>query len=81
MSAGDKRFRYAAIRNIENEQVREFWTKEFPAYSPRYVADSIAPIQNKVGAFLADPRLRRFVCPEDRGLRLRQITSGICALG
>ncbi|HVY83560.1 MAG TPA: type IV secretion system DNA-binding domain-containing protein [Caulobacterales bacterium] len=70
---GDRRFRAVAVRNIENEQVREFWAKEFPAYSPRHVADSIAPIQNKVGAFLADPRLRRFVCPEDRGLRLRQI--------
>ncbi|MEZ5972585.1 MAG: type IV secretion system DNA-binding domain-containing protein [Hyphomonadaceae bacterium] len=70
---GDKHFRAAAIRNIENVQVREFWTKEFTAYPARFVADSIAPIQNKVGAFLADPRLRRFVCPEDRGLRLREI--------
>lgn len=69
----DKRFRSMAIRNIENTQVREFWTKEFPAYPARFIADSIAPIQNKVGAFLADPRLRRFVCPEDRGLRLREI--------
>lgn len=69
----DKRFRATAIRNIENAQVREFWTKEFPGYPARFVADSIAPIQNKVGAFLADPRLRRFVCPEGRGLRLREI--------
>lgn len=70
---GDKHFRGAATRNIENEQVRTFWTKEFPAYPARFVADAISPIQNKVGAFLADPRLRRFVCPEDRGLRLREI--------
>ncbi len=70
---GDKAFRAVAVRNIDNEQVREFWTKEFTAYPARFVADSIAPIQNKVGAFLADPRLRRFVCPGDRGLRLRQI--------
>ena len=70
---GDKRFRYHAIRNIENEQVRAFWTKEFPAYPARFVADAIQPIQNKVGAFLADPRLRRFVCPEGRGLRFREI--------
>ncbi|MEQ1707491.1 MAG: TraM recognition domain-containing protein [Terricaulis sp.] len=70
---GDKRFRYHAIKNIENEQVREFWTKEFPAYQARFVADAIQPIQNKVGAFLADPRLRRFVCPEGRGLRFREI--------
>ena len=70
---GDKRFRYRAIKNIENEQVRAFWTKEFPAYPARFVADAIQPIQNKVGAFLADPRLRRFVCPEGRGLRFREI--------
>lgn len=70
---GDKHFRIQAIRHIKNEQVREFWTKEFPAYPARFVADVIAPIQNKVGAFLADPRLRRFVCPSDRGLRLRQV--------
>lgn len=70
---GDKSFRYHAIKNIENEQVREFWTKEFPAYQSRFVADAIQPIQNKVGAFLADPRLRRFVCPQGRGLRFREI--------
>ena len=70
---GDKRFRHSAIRNIENEQVRAFWTKEFPAYPARFVADAIQPIQNKVGAFLADPRLRRFVCPKGRGLRFREI--------
>ena len=70
---GDKRFRYHAIKNIENEQVLAFWTKEFPAYPARFVADAIQPIQNKVGAFLADPRLRRFVCPDGRGLRFREI--------
>ncbi len=70
---GDKRFRYAAVRNIENEQVRVFWTKEFLAYPERLVADAIQPIHNKIGAFLSDPRLRRFVCPEGRGLRFREV--------
>lgn len=70
---GDKHFRAAAILNIENDQVRTFWTKEFPGYQPRFIADAIQPIQNKVGAFLTDPRLRRFVCPEGRGLRFREI--------
>jgi len=58
---------------LQNEQVRHFWQKEFSGYSLRYQADGIAPIQNKVGSFLADPRLRRFLMPEDRGLRLRSI--------
>lgn len=70
---GDKQFRTRAIRNIENEQVRAFWEKEFSGYSERYLNEAIAPIQNKIGAFLADPRLRRFVSPKDGGMRLRKI--------
>lgn len=66
-------FRRGIIARIENPQVRDFWTKEFPRYSPRYQADGIAPIQNKLGAFLADPRLRRFLTPSDGGLRLRTL--------
>jgi hypothetical protein len=69
----DKRFRAKVLSKVGNEQVRAFWMKEYPAYSFRYQADGIAPIQNKVGAFLADPRIRRFLSPEDGGLRLRSI--------
>lgn len=69
----DKTFRYNAIRNIENEQVRKFWRSEFPKYSFRYQADGIAPIQNKVGAFLADPTLRHILTRNDGQLRLRSI--------
>ena len=68
-----KDFRYQAIRNIENEQVKAFWRSEFPKYSSRYQADGIAPIQNKVGAFLADPTLRHILTREDGQLRMRSI--------
>ncbi len=69
----DKSFRLRLLARVENEQVRNFWLKEYPNYSFRYQADGIAPIQNKVGAFLADPRLRRFLSPSDGGLRLRAV--------
>lgn len=69
----DKAFRLTLLAKVENEQVRNFWLKEYPNYSFRYQADGIAPIQNKVGAFLADPRLRRFLAPVDGGLRLRRV--------
>ncbi len=60
----DKGFRWNVISRIKNEQVRAFWTTEFRNYNPRYRQEMIAPIQNKVGAFLADPRLYRiFTCP------------------
>lgn len=69
----DRSFRYSVIANVQNEQVKAFWQKEFPKYSFRYQADGIAPIQNKVGAFLADPKLKHILTREDGGLRLRRI--------
>lgn len=57
----DKDFRKDMAKRIKNETVREFWKSEFPNYSDRYRIDSAAPIQNKLGAFLADPRMRRIV--------------------
>ena len=68
-----KAFRAKALTKVENEQVKSFWRDEFPKYSLRNQADGIAPIQNKVGAFLADPKLRRIVVPDSGGLRLREI--------
>src|SRR3989344_4380860 len=38
---------------------RDFWLKEYEGYPARLRAEAIAPIQNKVGAFLADPILSR----------------------
>ncbi len=69
----DKSFRQTALSHIENEQVRKFWRSEFPKYSFRYQADGIAPIQNKVGAFLADPTMRHILTRSDGQLRLRTI--------
>ena len=50
-----KNYRLQVIQNIENEQVARFWKFEFPKYSWKYQTDSIAPIQNKVGAFPSRP--------------------------
>ncbi len=69
----DKDFREQAIRNVENPQVRRFWESEYDRYTARYRADGIAPIQNKVGAFLSDPRLYRILTRPKSALRLRAI--------
>jgi len=69
----EKAFREEAVKRITNEQVKAFWTTEYPRYSFRYAADAVAPIQNKVGAFLADPRLRMFLTRTDGTIRLRRI--------
>ena len=69
----DKSFRYRVTRNIRHEPVRRFWTQEFPKYTWKYQADAIAPIQSKVGSFLADPRIYRFLTAEENRLRFRSI--------
>lgn len=57
-------FRSRVLARVKNEQVRAFWLQEFPRYNPRYRQEMIAPLQNKVGALLADPRLYRiFTAP------------------
>jgi hypothetical protein len=69
----DKDFRSLALRHVQNAPVKRFWRSEFPKYSFRYQADGIAPIQNKVGAFLADPTLHHILTRTDGQLRLRTI--------
>lgn len=69
----DDKYRKEVAKSVSNEAVREFWLKEFPKYSFRYRADGIAPIQNKVGAFLADPTLRRILTKPQEDLHLRQM--------
>ena len=69
----DKTYRNEVISNIENETIKRFWRTEYPKYSGRYQSDAIAPIQSKVGALLADPRLYRFFTSRDNPLRLRKI--------
>ena len=69
----EKSFQREVLGRVKNDQVRAFWAHEFPNYNPRYRQESIAPIQNKVGAFLADPRLYRMFTSPPVDLHFRQI--------
>ena len=69
----DTTFRKQVLARVKNDQVQVFWTREYPKYNPRYQQESIAPIQNKVGAFLADPRLYRMFTGQLVDLHFRQI--------
>lgn len=69
----DKRYRQEVVGRIQNEQVKEFWNKEFKGYNPRYQQEMIAPIQNKVGAFLADPKLHRIFTDAPVDLHIRKL--------
>ena len=67
----DKSFRHTCLRNVTNSAVRDFWSDEFDKYTPRLRADAIIPIQNKVGAFLSNPIIRRTIIEPKQELSLR----------
>jgi len=69
----DKAFRRGVVAGILNPVVRAFWKSEFAHYPPRYAAEALAPIQNKLGAFLADPMLYRTLVNPKIDLRFRRI--------
>src|SRR6201996_8294885 len=66
-------YRKAITRKLGNEIVRRFWRYEFEQYPSRQRADAVAPIQNKLGALLADPTLYRTLVSPQRDLRFRSI--------
>ena len=69
----DRTFRSAVVANIEDAVVKGFWTNEFEKYSPGFRSVVVAPLQNKIGALLTDPTLRRILTEPGEWLDLRRI--------
>ncbi len=69
----DSAFRKQVVAEVTDQQVRQFWQKEFPAMNYKNAADGVAPIANKLGAFLAHPIIRKALCEPDQPLRFRTI--------
>lgn len=69
----DKPFRNGVIAHLADEQVRAFWTEEFPSMNYKTAIDGVAPIANKLGAFMAHPVIRRAVCAPKEPIRLRRL--------
>jgi len=68
----DRPYRRDATLHLANREVREFWLREFEGYPDRFRAEAIAPIQNKVGAFLSNPTLSRILTGSGQPLDLRR---------
>lgn len=69
----DRTFRQKVAKETGNEQVRRFWLGEYEGYSYKFRAVIIAPIQNKVGAFLSDPILNRILTQTKSAFDLREV--------
>ena len=55
-------FRKKVLASVTDEQVQRFWAIEFPKMNYKTAVDGVAPIANKLGAFLAHPVVRKAMC-------------------
>ena len=69
----DKGFRRSAMTRVYSQQVRDFWLREYESYPARFRIEAIAPVQNKVGAFLANPVLNAILTQMQSSFDLRRI--------
>ncbi len=69
----EKDYRRSVLQHVQDPQVRAFWTEEFHRMNYQNAADGVAPIANKLGAFLANPVVRKALCEPKTPLRFRQI--------
>ena len=61
------------MHHVHIKQVRAFWLREYEAYPARFRAEVIAPLQNKIGAFLTNPLLNRILTTPPQTLGLRRL--------
>jgi len=68
----DKTFRQTIVARLIDPQLRAFWIDEFPRMNYLNAVDGVAPIANKVGAFLANPAVRASLCEPKQPIRFRK---------
>ena len=71
----DASYRDWLIVRCGDPVVRSFWQSEYAAYDARLRNEAIAPIQNKIGAFLANPFIRSILCQNSSTLKIPDIMS------
>lgn len=54
----DAAFRQRVLANLADPVLQNFWRNEYEAMPARLRSEAIAPIQNKVGQFVASPTIR-----------------------
>ncbi len=69
----DRAFRRRVAERVHNARVRDFWLREFEGYPVRFRAEAVAPVQNKVGAFLADSVLHGILTQTKSAFDFRQV--------
>jgi len=68
----DKKYRNKVIDNLKDPVVKSFWVEEFAKYPDRFMAEAVAPIQNKVGQFLTSSLIRNIVGQTTSSIDIRK---------
>jgi hypothetical protein len=57
----ERKFRDDVISHVTDPVVKTFWVTEFASWNDKFAAEAVAPVLNKVGAFVANPMIRNIV--------------------
>lgn len=69
----NKDFRNKVLSKVTDTVVLQFWRAEFASWSEKYATEAIAPVLNKVGAFVANPTIRNIIGQPKSTFNIRQI--------
>lgn len=69
----DRNYRHTLPGQVTNEEVVGFWENEYERCSPAFRAVVVAPLQNKIGGFLTDPRLGEILAAERSSFGLQSL--------
>lgn len=69
----DERFRRTVVERLTDPVVRSFWVDEFAAMPPKFRAEVVSPVLNKVGSFVTSPLLRNLLGQRRNKLDLRAV--------
>lgn len=69
----EARFREQIAARISDPVIRHYWQSEFAAMPPKFQAEVVSPVQNKVGQIVSNPLLRNILGQTKSTLDLRKI--------
>jgi hypothetical protein len=69
----EKKFRDEVISHVDDIVVKSFWLKEFASWNEKFANEAVAPVLNKVGAFVANPLVRNIIGQQKSSFNIRQI--------
>jgi hypothetical protein len=69
----DDDYHAEVVKSIKNPAVKAYWEKEYAGYNDKYKQEAVAPVQNKVGQFLAASLIRNIVAQTKSTFNIRDI--------